>query len=100
MPCKLTSYEVIIKKYHINSWVVLDNPPVEDISQKGVQMKLVYETLTVEERIETLVYDTGSFLSAIGGNLGLLLGFSCFTMMLGILKVAKLFQRKLYLTSK
>jgi hypothetical protein len=33
--------------------------------------------LDVEERVETLVYDAGNFLAAVGGNLGLLLGFSC-----------------------
>ena len=83
-----------MRKYHINSWVEYDDPLQENLSQQGVDLQLAYETLAVEERIETLVYDVGSLLSAIGGNLGLFLGFSCFTMLLGILKVAKLLRRK------
>ena len=30
-----------------------------------------------EKEEETLVYDSGNFFAAVGGNLGLLLGFSC-----------------------
>jgi hypothetical protein len=41
--------------------------------------------LDVEERIETLVYNTGSFLSAAGGNLGLHLGFSCLSTVFGFI---------------
>jgi hypothetical protein len=41
--------------------------------------------LDVEERIETLVYDVGSFLAAAGGNLGLLLGFSCLSTIFGFI---------------
>ena len=33
--------------------------------------------MDTEVRTETLVYDTVNFLSAIGGNLGLFVGFSC-----------------------
>lgn len=83
-----------MRKYHANSWVVYDDPSHEDISDKGVEITIAYESLVVEERIETLVYDVGSFLSAMGGNLGLFLGFSCFTMLLGILKAAKLIRSK------
>jgi hypothetical protein len=31
---------------------------------------LFYETLTVEQHIETLIYDVGAFLASAGGNLG------------------------------
>jgi hypothetical protein len=46
-----------------------------------------YSTLDVEERIETLVYDAGNFLAAAGGNLGLLLGFSCLSTVLGFINI-------------
>ena len=94
MPCNHVVYEAYIRKYHINSWVDYGDSSQEDLSQQGVEVQLAYETLAVEERIETIVYDVGSLLSAIGGNLGLFLGFSCFTMLLGILKVVKLLRRK------
>ena len=38
-------------------------------------------TLFVDEKIESLEYDIGSFLAAAGGNLGLMLGFSCLSVM-------------------
>ena len=38
--------------------------------------------MDVEKEVETLVYDAGNFFAAIGGNLGLFLGFSCLTMIL------------------
>jgi hypothetical protein len=40
-----------------------------------------FETMDTEERMETLTYDLGNFLVAAGGNLGLFLGFSCFSLM-------------------
>jgi hypothetical protein len=33
--------------------------------------------MEIEERTGVLVYDMVSFLSAVGGNLGLFVGFSC-----------------------
>jgi hypothetical protein len=38
--------------------------------------------LNIEEKTEALVYDFGTFLAAIGGNLGLFLGFSCLSLLL------------------
>ena len=46
---------------------------------------LVYETLSVEEHFETLVFDFGSLLAAAGGNLGLFLGFSCLSLLISFL---------------
>ena len=46
---------------------------------------LVYETLSVEEHFETLVFDIGSLLAAAGGNLGLFLGFSCLSLLISCL---------------
>ena len=48
-----------------------------------------YQTLAVEYHMETYIYDIGSFLSSAGGNLGLLLGFSFFTMLLGLINLIK-----------
>ena len=95
IPCKQRSYDVTLRKYHTNTWVVYDDQPLADISETGVALSLSYESLIVEERIETLVYDIGNFLSAVGGNLGLFLGFSCLTMMLGVLRIVKKFRRQL-----
>ncbi len=40
-----------------------------------------YDTLRVEEKIETLTFDLGGVLAAAGGNLGLCLGFSCLSIL-------------------
>jgi hypothetical protein len=33
--------------------------------------------MDVEKQVESLIYDAGNFFAAVGGNLGLFLGFSC-----------------------
>jgi len=43
----------------------------------------------IEEREEMLVFDLGNFIVAIGGNLGLLLGFSCLPVLLSIIDFLK-----------
>ena len=48
-----------------------------------------YTTLEVENEVETYVYDISSFLASVGGNLGLLLGFSCFTVLFASINLAK-----------
>jgi len=89
-PCTQKSYSVNLKKYHTNSWIEFDaKQPGKDVSKYIAALTMSYETFVVEEQVETLVYDAGNFLAAVGGNLGLFLGFSCLTMLLGILKVVK-----------
>ena len=50
------------------------------------EMIVSYKTLNVEERREHLVYDLGSLLAAAGGNMGLFLGLSCMSILLGIVQ--------------
>jgi len=52
-------------------------------------ISLSYATLDVEENIETLVFDAGNVVAEVGGNLGLLLGFSCLTFLLSVLQCCK-----------
>ena len=92
-PCQQLSYTLNTRKYHTNTWIEYDNQPVEDFSKVGVVLGMAYESFIVEERIESLVYDLGTFLSAVGGNLGLFLGFSCLTVLLGIVKLARKLQK-------
>ena len=44
-----------------------------------------YSTLNIEEKIESLEYDLGNFVAAAGGNLGLLAGFSCLSLIFGVI---------------
>ena len=54
----------------------------EDVDGQTFQLLFFYDYLDVEERVETLVYDIGNFLAAVGGNLGLAVGFSCLSVLL------------------
>jgi hypothetical protein len=48
--------------------------------EAGVFLLMIsFQTFLVEQRVETLVYDFGSFVAAAGGNLGLFLGLSFFS---------------------
>jgi Amiloride-sensitive sodium channel len=42
----------------------------------------MYDTLNMEQRIESLDYDITNFLVAAGGNLGLFLGLCCLSVLL------------------
>jgi hypothetical protein len=53
---------------------------------------LYFGTLDVEERIDNLDYDFESFLAAVGGNLGLFLGFSCLSVLLGFVRLLNRFE--------
>ena len=86
-PCQQKSYNVKIERYHMNSWIDPTNMLNTTIKESSVYLGLFYDSLGIIEKDETLVYDVGSFLSAAGGNLGLLLGFSCLFLIAGILKV-------------
>jgi hypothetical protein len=50
------------------------------------EMIVSFKSLNVEERTEHLVYDLGSVLAAAGGHMGLFLGLSCMSILLGFVK--------------
>ena len=62
---------------------------LNDLVGKGVLLTIYLANFVVEERIETLIYDTGNFLAQAGGNLGLFLGFSCLSLLFAIIKLFK-----------
>ena len=74
-PCLHTIFRSRVKKEHITSWV-------SDIEEDSFYLRIIYSTLNIEQNVETLAYDIGSFLTAMGGNLGLFLGFSCLSCIL------------------
>ncbi len=57
----------------------------------SVALYLMYDKFIIEEHVETLVYDTASFLAQAGGNLGLFLGFSCLSVLLGCIQYIRKF---------
>ncbi len=70
---------------HTNQYVL---KPTEDVKivNASFYLSVRFASLMVEERIETLVYDEVNFIAAAGGNLGLFLGFSCFSVLLALMK--------------
>ena len=77
-----------LEKYHKNN-IGADGDSSEALAKDGVLFTLRFDKGFVEEHIETLIYDTGTFLTQAGGNLGLFLGFSCLSLLLAVLNFAK-----------
>ena len=73
-PCKTVSYNLNSIYYHKNS-LLKEYYDHED--GEHFLLAIYYNTLVVEERTETLIYDATGMLASAGGNLGLMLGFSC-----------------------
>lgn len=87
LPCSKTVYDMKLLKYHKNSNIGLEVEKAKNIHNLAIYFKFDYETFAVEEFTETLIYDTGNFLTQLGGNLGLFLGFSCFSLLQGIMNI-------------
>jgi len=66
---------------------ILQNSFVDSTSRfeydtlKAFCIKLSFQTFMVKVESEAYLFDFSNFLSAIGGNLGLALGFSCLTVL-------------------
>jgi hypothetical protein len=82
IPCTTIGYTFDLIYYH-SSIPVID---YLDIEEESFGLNVFYKTLMTEERTETLIYDVTGFLTATGGNLGLMLGFSCFAVLCSILQ--------------
>jgi hypothetical protein len=65
------SYDHKLEYYSQYSWIE-DVTKVSEDPPDVFVLQVYYKTLDIEERKETLVYDLGNFLSAIGGNLVLI----------------------------
>ena len=85
LPCLHRSYNFNIKYFHTHSWIGLENYTTEIIEKTGL-VSLTYSSLLIEDRVEAYVYDLENFMTSIGGNLGLFLGFSCFSTFVALLE--------------
>lgn len=79
VPCEQTMYVSRVNKFHKNSYFGSDEESAKGVNNSFVYLSIGYETFNTELHFETLIYDTGNFLTQIGGNLGLFLGISCFS---------------------
>ena len=86
VPCEQTTYVTKTKRLHKNTFVYPTNSSSAGNNSSFVFMSIGYETLNTELHFETLIYDTGNFLTQIGGNLGLFLGVSCLSVMTDLIE--------------
>lgn len=56
-----------------------------DVPDGFVRVDVFYETAVTEIKSESFLVDFGVLVSSVGGNLGLFLGFSCYTTLAKIL---------------
>ena len=86
LPCTRKSYNYNIRYLHRHSWIDFENSSKEFMETAGA-VSLSYSSLLIEERVEAYVYDWENLMTSIGGNLGLFLGFSCFSTFVAVLKL-------------
>ena len=75
VPCTQTSYTFSLDYHSKHSY--LGPKRSHSLQDKFFHLVVFFKVLEIDERTETLVFDTVALLSAGGGNLGLLIGFSC-----------------------
>ena len=89
VPCQQTTYVPVVRNFHANSWY---EPSKSETVPKCVYFTFAYESFLVEVSVETLMYDSGNFWAAVGGNLGLFLGFSCLSVLYQLIQQFKKFR--------
>ena len=66
-----------LSNFHRNNWVETSDARPPGFIDKYYALFVAYESMDFEKEEETLVCNSGNCFAAVGGNLGLLLGFSC-----------------------
>ena len=87
VPCQQTVYSLNLINYHRTNIPHLE---FDQISNTTVLLTMIYNDFIIEREMETLIYDTGTFFTQVGGNLGLFLGFSCFSLLIGTIDLMKM----------
>ena len=96
-PCQIVSYSMSPINYHNNS---LLKEYYNLVDGEHFLLSLYYNTLVIEKRTETLLYDVAGMLASAGGNLGLMLGFSCLSLLFLGVDCIKSFCLKIGLANK
>ena len=77
VPCLQVEYSYTAVDFHKNTWIDTSNVNPPDFNDKYYSLYVSYGFMDIERHEEALIYDSGNFFAAVGGNLGLFLGFSC-----------------------
>jgi hypothetical protein len=92
VPCRQLTYKIAVEQYHENNYMLVGNMMEE--SKNYYTLMVNNPSATVEEQIESLEYDLVDLLASAGGNLGLLLGFSCLSVLFSFINfTANLFYK-------
>ncbi len=86
VPCRQQSFDVKVDFFDKNSFIDVEGTYPQNVLDSTVFVSICYSSILIETRVETYLYDLGNFLTSAGGNLGLLLGFSCLSVFFVILK--------------
>ncbi len=78
LPCERYYYIPTVTQFHKNT------RNMKDMYGADVGIWHSYQSLRVESKREEFVYDMGDVLAAVGGNMGLWLGFSCLSLLLDV----------------
>jgi Amiloride-sensitive sodium channel len=81
IPCFQKTYAYKLEYQHRNVFFSTSTENDYDAGNTTFGLFVCWETMLVEEVVEALVYDEINFITAVGGNLGLLLGFSCYSLL-------------------
>ena len=83
IPCRRVKYQLKFIYYHKNN---LYHPEMmSNFSEGHILFYPFWSPFPEEERIESAEYDLASLLVSAGGNLSLFLGFSCLSVLFGII---------------
>ena len=88
LPCSLTTFNYKLEYLHRSRWIDSQNSDGSELYKNTTFLFFIsFGSLLVEERSEALIYDGVTFIAAAGGNLGLFLGFSFFSVAISIVKM-------------
>ena len=79
IPCKLTTFTSTIWKGHQNAFALFDSPSGYDLQNENFSTLMFGSNGKTQIGTEYIYMNINSLLSAIGGNLGMFLGFSVFS---------------------
>ena len=92
-PCEIPAYEASTRQFRYGSgmlqYSITDLPPKD---QRLKVITIVYELSLVQYQEQQRLVSVHNFVSQIGGNLGLFLGFSCLSTILSFFSCARRFE--------
>lgn len=85
--CTRSKYKIFTQIIDKNYWTSLDDSFNVSMFENTSLTAIKFQSLLIEEEVETYVYDFGNFVVALGGNLGLMLGFSCLSVLFSLIQL-------------